>query len=251
MKRLIAIPLLAVIVASSGCAAALIGGALGAGAYVAMDRRNVSQVLTDQKIELGLTDQIYHTDDVPPDVHVSVTSYNGLVLLTGEVPRVEVQQRVMDLARATANVRDVYNQVTIGPSLPLGARNRDSWLTSQVKAKLIAHRGVLTRVKVISNDGAVYLLGLSDQAEATDAYQVASKIEGVNKVIPVFEIGAPVEPKAPIVAPVAIRPIATPVTPVTKLPEKPAPATATEDGGDDIKMVPYLLQPPIKTPNDK
>lgn len=251
--RLIAIPLFAVALVSSGCTAAWVGaGVLGAGAYVALDRRDTSQLLKDQAIELTVTDAIYHTDGIPPDVHVSATSYNGLVLLTGEVPNVEIQQRAVELARGVANVRDVYNQITIGQALPLGERNRDVWLTSQVKAKLMSHRGVLTRVKVVTNDGVVYLLGLSDQAEATDAYQVANKIEGVDKVIPVFEIKSATElaaPAAPANAPMAQQPAPEPV-PAPVAAQPPVSATATENG-EETTLEPYVLQPPIKVQGDK
>lgn len=249
INRIIAVPLLGAALLSSGCATGvLVGvGVLGAGAYVALDRREPAQLFTDQAIELKVTDAIYHTEGIPKDVHVTATSYNGLVLLTGEVPSVAIQQRVVELARAVENVRDVYNQVTIGKVLLLEERNNDVWLTSQVKAKLIAHRGVLTRVKVVTNDGTVYLLGLSDQAEATDAFQVASKIEGVHKVIPVFEI----KPETEIAAPTtpAPAPVAEIKKPVVSAP--PVPATATESEGEETTLVPYVMQPPIKMPSDK
>ena len=170
----------------SGCAAVLLGGA-GAGVMAAEDRRTLGTITEDQGIESRIYNTIAerHKDE---RVHVNVTSYNRMVLLTGEVPSEEVKRDVDRIAHATLNVRGVTNELIVGPPTTLSSRANDGYITSKVKARFVdAQRFNAVHVKVVTENQVVYLLGLVSAQEGKDAAAIARTTEGVKKVVTVFE----------------------------------------------------------------
>jgi len=169
----------------SGCAAVVIGGA-GAGVMAAEDRRTLGTLTEDQEIEVRIANRV--ADKHADRVHLNVTSYNRMVLLTGEVPTEEVKQAVERIAHSAENVRGVTNELTVGPPTTLGDRAHDSYVTSKVKARFVdAQRFNALHVKVVTENQVVYLLGLVNPQEAKDAAAIARTTEGVKKVVTVFE----------------------------------------------------------------
>ncbi len=167
-----------------GCAAVVVGGAATTVA-VAEDRRTVGTVTEDQGIELKASDRIGAR---LKNAHVNVTSYNRRVLLTGEVPDEGAKSEAEKIARAVENVRAVINELAIAGNSSLTARSNDTFLTSKVKARFVdAQRFSPFHVKVVTEAGVVYLLGLVKHKEADDAAQIASTTDGVQRVVRVFE----------------------------------------------------------------
>jgi osmotically-inducible protein OsmY len=119
---------------------------------------------------------------------VNVTSYNGIVLLTGEVPTPELKRSIEDIAKSTAKVRTVHDELTVGPVSSIGSRTNDSYITSKVKARFVeANKFAPNHVKVVTERQVVYLMGLVRHAEADAAAQIAATTSGVVRVVKLFE----------------------------------------------------------------
>src|SRR5688572_23214335 len=167
-----------------GCAAAVVGG-VGTALVVADDRRTVGTVAEDQTIEIKAGSRI---GDRSKGAHINVTSYNRLVLLTGEAPDQAVKADVEKIARSVENVRGVYNEITVGDNRSLSARANDTVLTGKVKARFVdAQKFNPVHVKVVTEGNAVYLLGMVKRKEADDATEIARTTGGVQKVVKLFE----------------------------------------------------------------
>lgn len=173
----------------NGCAAPLlIGGAAATGVAVANDRRTAGTIVDDEGIELQILSLVAKEQDLVERSHLNVTSYNGVVLLTGEVEEKALGKRITDLARQTAKVRMIKNELRIGPLSSAASRSNDTMITTRVKSHLIADPGVDgTAIKVISEDSTVYLMGLVSPAEADSAVDLTRHTEGVRRIVKVFE----------------------------------------------------------------
>ena len=173
----------------NGCAGLLVGGA-ATGITVVHDRRTAGTVIDDQTIELKLQDAL--NQQLPPGNHISVTSYNGAVLLTGQVISAPARQQAEEIARRIdPPIREVYNELVIGPTLPLSVQGNDALLTTKVKTSLFQINNLPdfdpSRVKVVTENGVVYLLGLVRPVEADAAAAIASQVAGVRQVVTIFE----------------------------------------------------------------
>jgi osmotically-inducible protein OsmY len=172
--------------ALSACAPLLIGGAMVSGGLVATDRRTTGTQIEDESIELKAASRIR---DLATLGHVNVTSYNRLVLLTGEVPGEAEKKAVEEAVARIENVRSVVNELGVVGNSSLGTRSSDSVLSAKVKATFVDAKDVqATALKVVSERGTVYLMGRVTEREATRAADLARAIPGVQKVVRVFDI---------------------------------------------------------------
>lgn len=184
MQRIVLAVLLAVPFVN-GCAPLIVGGAAATGVVVAEDRRTVGTLTEDQTIEVRAANRIA---DRVKNAHVNVTSYNRMVLLTGEVPDAAAKATAEKITQGVDNVRHVYNELAIGPNSALSARANDTYLTSVVKARFVdAQRFSPVHVKVVTEARVVYLLGLVTRKEADAATEIARTTRGVHRVVRVFE----------------------------------------------------------------
>jgi len=186
MRNVLTLILLASLPLIHGCAAVALGGAAAATGYVVgEDRRTVGTIAEDQAIESKTGERVVAKYS---DAHVNVTSYNRMALLTGEVATAEAKAEVERIARAVENVRGVYNELRVGPPSALSQRTNDSYITSKVKARFLdAQRFNPIYVKVVTEAGTAFLLGLVTHKEAEDATELARTTSGVQKVVRVFE----------------------------------------------------------------
>ena len=185
MRNLIALSCIALLPVLSGCMAVAVGGAAATGVMMAEDRRTVGTITEDQGIEFKAASRI---EEKIKDGHFNVTSYNRAVLLTGEVPTEAAKADAERIARAVDNVRSVYNELQVAGNSSLQARTNDTVLTSKVKARFIdARKFSPLHVKVVTENGTVYLLGMVKRQEAADATEVARTTGGVRKVVRVLE----------------------------------------------------------------
>ena len=121
-------------------------------------------------------------------MHVNVTSYNGIVLLSGEVPTQDLVGTIGEIARTTAKVKRVDNEITVGPAAGFSSRSNDSYITSKVKSRFVeANKFSATHVKVVTERGIVYLMGIVKPDEGDAAAQIASTTTGVVRVVKLFE----------------------------------------------------------------
>jgi osmotically-inducible protein OsmY len=172
-----------------GCAAAVVGGA-ATGAAVVHDRRSAGVVLDDQAIELQFLQLVAERPEIAERSNISATSYNKSVLLTGQADNPQVKSAAGALAGSINEVRRVINEVQIGPDLSLGQKTQDSYVTGKVKAALfnVELSGFdPSRVKVVTHEGTVYLMGLLTEQEAHAAVQRVRMVSGVQKVVRAFE----------------------------------------------------------------
>lgn len=150
--------------------------------------RTLGAVIDDQTIATTVTVNIRKADPNLDLAHFDATSYNGVVLLTGQVINEDLRQLAAKTAAAVKNVRLVRNELEIGANSSLAARSNDTLLTTKIKTKLLATSGIKdSRVKVITENGSVYLMGLVTQAEADIASKVAQETSGVQRVVRLFE----------------------------------------------------------------
>jgi osmotically-inducible protein OsmY len=168
------------------CAPLVVGGAMVGGSLMAIDRRTSGAQVEDQAIELKSLSRI---SELATLGHVSITSYNRMVLITGEVPTEADRTRVEEAMQKVENVRSVVNELAVMGNSSLGARSNDSILSAKVKATLVDAKDMQANaVKVVTERGTVYLMGRVTEREAGRATDLARSVGGVLKVVRVFEV---------------------------------------------------------------
>lgn len=188
MQRLALPTLAAVLLATtlSGCAPLLIGGA-AVGTLMMVDRRTSGSQLEDETIELRARSRL--GEILGSRAHINVTSYNRQVLLTGEVPDAATKQLAEQTVAKLDNVRSVVNELGVMSASTLTQRSTDIFITGKIKASLVDAKDLTaTAFKVVTERGAVYLMGRVTQRESERATAVVRQISGVNRVVRVFEI---------------------------------------------------------------
>ncbi|HEX3633613.1 MAG TPA: BON domain-containing protein [Casimicrobiaceae bacterium] len=170
----------------NGCIPLAITG-VAASAQIATDRRTTGAQLDDELIEDKAIAQI--ADRLKNDIHVNVTSYNGIALLTGEVPTEGTKNEVAQIVRSMPKVRIVQNELVIGPTSSLSARTNDTFITSKVKTRFVElhDKFQINHVKVVTERSVVYLMGIVRRDEGDAAAQAARTTSGVERVVKVFE----------------------------------------------------------------
>ena len=178
----------AVLSSLSACAPLMVGGAV-MGSLIAIDRRTTGIQIEDEGIELRTAQGL--RQNLSAGAHVNVTSYNRMVLLTGEVGSAAEKERAERLAKSQENVNSVVNDLAIEPASSLTQRSKDIVITGQVKALLIDAKDLQSNAfKIVVERGVVYLMGRVTNREAQRASEIArsTSIGGVVKVVRVFDI---------------------------------------------------------------
>lgn len=166
----------------------LIVGAAGTAALAVHDRRSASTMLEDEGIELKIADLLYQEAETAKQIHINATSYNRVVLLTGEVLNQGLLDEAIGIVRNIKNVVRVHNEVIVGDLSTLQSRSRDTWITSKVKTTMLGKKNFdATRIKVITESGTVFLMGLVGIEPGAMAAEIARNIEGVRRVVKLFE----------------------------------------------------------------
>ena len=186
MRYVLTLAILALLPLVHGCALVAVGGAAAAGGYlVGEDRRPVNIMTEDQAVELRVANRI---EEKYREVHINATAYNKLLLLTGEAPTEAAKSDMETIARGVPNVRSIVNELQVGNITSFSARANDSYITSKVKARFLdARQFNPIHVKVVTEAGTVYLMGIVTRKEADDATEIARTTSGVQKVVRVFE----------------------------------------------------------------
>jgi osmotically-inducible protein OsmY len=175
-----------------GCAPVLIGAGAASALSMSEDRRSSGAQLDDQSIEWRAASRI--GERFGSKVHVNVTSYNRAVLLTGEVPDERARGELDKLVRGVPSVQGTTNELVVAEPTSLGSRTTDSYITSKIKTRFLdAAKFNALHVKVVSEAGVVYLLGVVTEKEAEDAVEIARTTGGVRKVVKMFESCKPTD----------------------------------------------------------
>ena len=175
------------IILLQGCATAIITGA-ATGVSLVHDRRTTGAVIDDQGVEFKAALAIFNNKDIYEQSHINITSYNGIILITGETLTEQLKQQVYDLVRVIPKVRTIHNELIIAAPSSLPSRSSDAWITSKVKAKITSDRQIDPfYIKVVTEHGIVYLMGIVNQSESDRAVSIASNSAGVQRVVKIFE----------------------------------------------------------------
>lgn len=173
----------------SGCVAVVVGG-VAVGVAVTRDRRTTGTVVEDESIEIKAGDRLRSDAEIAAQAHLNVTSYNLEVLLTGEAPTEQLRARAGELVGGVEKVTRVYNEIVIAAPSAVSARSSDAWITTKVKTALFDVEVPdfdPSRVKVVTERGVVYLMGLVTRQEAEAATEVVRRVGGVQRVVRLFQ----------------------------------------------------------------
>jgi osmotically-inducible protein OsmY len=183
MKKLViaCVPLLSIWL--TGCVS-IVGATTSKPIEPDPNRRTVGTMIDDSQLETIAAVNINKTHPDLKNAPITVTSFNQVVLLTGQVKNAQLRELAGSTVAKINHVRQVHNELQIQAPTSFLANTNDAWLTSKVKSKLAANKRVrATRVKVLTENGVVYLMGLVPQAEAKRAAEIASATSGVQKVV--------------------------------------------------------------------
>lgn len=176
----------AALTALPGCAPLLIGGAMVGGTMMALDRRSSGAQVDDQAIELKAAARVR---ELALPAHINVTSYNRVVLITGEVTREADKATVEQVVSRVEAVRSVVNELAVMDTSTVRARANDGVLSGKVKASFVDAKDLQAQAaKVVTERGIVYLMGRVTEREANRFAEVARSVDGVQKVVRVFEV---------------------------------------------------------------
>jgi osmotically-inducible protein OsmY len=205
------------------CAPLLIGGAVAGSAMVATDRRSTGTQVDDSTNEVKSLVAVDAT--IGDRGHVNSTSYNRMLLLTGEVPTEADKAAIEKAVTQIGTVRSTVNDLAVMPNSSLSTRSNDSITTGKVKAQIFDAKDLSTNsIKVVTERGNVYLMGLVTETEAQRAVELTRSIGGVQKVVRVFQVITPAELSA-ILAAITPQPAASAASAASQ-PGAPASAPA-------------------------
>ncbi|MFJ9993784.1 BON domain-containing protein [Pseudomonas putida] len=151
--------------------------------------RTIGSKIDDSLIETKVSVNVAKASpDLDKGSHIVVSSYNGIVLLAGQTPRADLKSLAEQTAGQVQRVKKVHNELQVIQPSSILARNNDTWLTTKIKTQMIGDANVpSSRIKVITENGIVYLLGLVTQQEANAATNVVQGVSGVQKIVKLFE----------------------------------------------------------------
>lgn len=186
LKKIVAISLLATTLTACVPAALVLGAAVG-GAII-YDNRSLKTIVSDKNITHQALVKIYNDSALRDKAHIVVTSFNRVVLIVGQAPTPELRAKAFELTQSIPNIRRIYNEVTVSAPTSEKRRIDDSWITTKVKSELLAKKGLhSTQMKVLTENGVVYLLGLVTTEQGDLAANVARRVNSVKKVVKLFE----------------------------------------------------------------
>jgi osmotically-inducible protein OsmY len=179
--------IVAAVMLLQGCAAAVVAG--GATAVTsANDRRTLGSQIDDNGIVIRARRALSEDEMTGRGSNLNITSYNGVVLLTGQTTSEQVREQAQRLVQDMPSVKMVHNQIRIGNNTSLTTRTRDNWIGTKVKSQLLADPQVSgLNIRVVTENAEVFLMGLVAGAEADQAVEIARNVEGVVRVIKAFE----------------------------------------------------------------
>jgi osmotically-inducible protein OsmY len=187
-KRLAIVSGLLVLTTLYGCAAPiLVAGGAAAGA-AAVDRRTTGAMVEDQSIELKISNEIYSDKGLQKQLHINATSFNGIVLLTGEAPTAAMRSKAVSLTQHVEKVRKIHNEIIVAPKSSMKSRSQDTWITTKVKTSLIGAKELnALSIKVVTENQIVYLMGVVSRKEAKIATDVTRGVTGIKQIVKLFE----------------------------------------------------------------
>jgi len=172
---------------AQGCAPVVVAGGATA-AVAANERRTLGSFVDDESIEIKARKALNDERDFGDDVHINITSVNGIVLLTGETTTEDKRDRAMALIREIPGIRRIVSEVRVAEPRAFAYTTHDSWITSKVKAEMLGVKDLpSSQIKVVTENSVVYLMGLVTQKEGEAAAEAARTVGGITRVVKLFE----------------------------------------------------------------
>ena len=165
------------------------GAAAGAAAIaIVYDQRTVDSILQDQRIAREAQNKIHNNPELRNNTHINVTSFGQVVLLTGETPTAALRNQVEEITRSVKGIVRIYNAITIQDPTSALTQASDSWITAKIKTDILATKGLKSAsIKVITENGSVYLMGTITAAQENNIINIARHTAGVQKVVKIFQ----------------------------------------------------------------
>ena len=191
LKKIISSRLIVIFLLSTplltGCVAAVATSAI-VGTDMATDRRTSGSYIEDQTIELKSAKAISQNSDLDDSSSINVTSFNRVVLLVGQAPNENLRNIASEIVRKIDNVRSVHNEIRISAPSSLISATSDTWITTKAKSLMLAEKKFSSgHIKIITENGEIFLMGLVTRAEANKAIAIVRNIDGVERVVQAFE----------------------------------------------------------------
>ncbi len=185
MKKLLVAVTFALVV--QGCLPVVFVAGAATGAIV-YDHRTTKTIVNDRDVTFQIQNRLNNDPEFKDQSHLSVTAFNHIVLLVGQVTSDDLRKKAEDIARSNSKVRMVYNEITVEKPIGDLARTNDTWITTKVKTVLAATSGLNSAsLKILTENKVVYLLGLTTKEQAKLAADKARTVSGVVKVVKLFE----------------------------------------------------------------
>ena len=187
MTRIVQLTALIAILIISGCTT-LVDATTDKPIQLNPGKRTLGAIIDDEQLETVAQVNINKANPQLDQAHINTVAFNGIILLTGQVPTNDLRLQAGETVKRIHGVRQVFNEIQVQGRTSFLSRTNDGWLTTKVKSTLIGHKDIDSgRIKVVTEDGVVYLLGLLSRMEADKAASVVSNIGGVQKVVKAVE----------------------------------------------------------------
>lgn len=175
------------LISLQGCIAVAVVGVMG-GAAVATDNRTLGNQIDDQQIELSAHSKLAKNEALANNTNLQVVSVNGVVLVVGQAPNSYLRDLAISSINEVDGIKKLQNQIRISNTTSITTQSNDLWLTSKVKTALFASDNLdATNIKVVTENGEVFLMGLISELQANEAVDIARHVTGVNRVFKMFE----------------------------------------------------------------
>lgn len=152
------------------------------------DSRTFGEVIDDNTLETQVKVSILQADEQLKDARIRVMAFHGKILIVGQVPSDELKTKVTEAAKPLSKVRSIHNELSVGENIGVNIRASDSWLATKVKSRMFTTDNFPSRkIDIVTENGVIYLMGILDGETAAQAGQIASEVNGVQKVVMLFE----------------------------------------------------------------
>ncbi|HEI8867078.1 division/outer membrane stress-associated lipid-binding lipoprotein [Serratia sp. AKBS12] len=170
-----------------GCVPAVVVGSAAVATKTATDPRTIGTQVDDGTLEARVENALSKDQQLKKDARVVATAYQGKVLLTGQAPNTDLASRAKQIALGVEGAAEVYSEIRQGTPVSLSTASMDTWITTKVRSQILTSDTVKSsNVKVTTENGEVFLLGLVTEQEGKSAAQIASQVSGVKHVTTAF-----------------------------------------------------------------
>lgn len=164
------------------------GCVTGGGGGLGMESRSMETIQQDDQIGYIANSLIATDKTLTSQAHIVAVSYNHVVLLAGQAPTQELRQKAVELVKKVPNIKRIFNQITIGAPTSAVTRSKDAGITANIRARMLATTNLKSNYfKVVTEDGTVYILGLSTRQQGDIAAKVVQDSSGVKRVVKLIE----------------------------------------------------------------